>query len=52
MNAPTLHQLQLIGGRSNPFQTLVVLFVTALFFMLFQVKFLNFNLNLLAKLSW
>jgi len=35
---PTQRQLRLMGGRSNPFQTLMALFVTALFFMMFQVN--------------
>ena len=38
MDTPTQRQLRLMGGRSNPFQTLIALFVTALFFMLFQVS--------------
>ncbi|XP_076825555.1 uncharacterized protein LOC143471091 isoform X2 [Clavelina lepadiformis] len=41
MDAPTQRHLRLMGGRSNPFQTLIALFVTAVFFMMFQASILK-----------
>lgn len=35
---PTQRQLRLMYGRSNPYQTLMALLVTAIFFILFQVS--------------
>ncbi|XP_078492997.1 uncharacterized protein LOC100181130 isoform X1 [Ciona intestinalis] len=41
MDQPTQRQIRLMGGRSNPFQTLIALFVTAIFFMMFQASILK-----------
>uniref|UniRef100_H2Z0K0 Glucosidase II beta subunit N-terminal domain-containing protein n=1 Tax=Ciona savignyi TaxID=51511 RepID=H2Z0K0_CIOSA len=41
MDQPTQRHIRLMGGRSNPFQTLLALFVTAVFFMMFQASILK-----------
>nr|CAB3265165.1 glucosidase 2 subunit beta [Phallusia mammillata] len=38
---PSQRHVRLMGGRSNPFQTLFALFITALFFMFFQASILK-----------